>query len=57
MGQNGAIIDKSFAEDKNLKVGDQFPLLTPDGETTQLVVKGIYEPPPFFPLLGSVSIT
>jgi putative ABC transport system permease protein len=57
MGQNGAIIDKSFAENKNLKVGDQFPLLTPDGDTTQLVVKGIYEPPPFFPLLGSVSIT
>jgi ABC-type antimicrobial peptide transport system permease subunit len=57
MGQNGAIIDKSFAEDKNLKVGDQFPLLTPDGDTTQLVVKGIYEPPPFFPLLGNVSIT
>ena len=57
MGQNGAIIDKSFADDKNLKVGDQFPLLTPDGDTTQLVVKGIYEPPPFFPLLGSVSIT
>jgi putative ABC transport system permease protein len=57
MGQNGAIVDKSFAEDKNLKVGDQFPLLTPDGDTTQLVVKGIYEPPPFFPLLGNVSIT
>jgi putative ABC transport system permease protein len=57
MGQNGAIIDKTFAEDKNLKVGDQFPLLTPDGDTTQLVVKGIYEPPPFFPILGSVSIT
>jgi putative ABC transport system permease protein len=57
MGQNGAIVDKSFADDKNLKVGDQFPLLTPDGNTTQLVVKGIYEPPPFFPLLGNVSIT
>jgi putative ABC transport system permease protein len=57
LGRNGAIIDKSFADDKNLKVGDKFSLLTPNGERTQLVVKGIYEPPPFFPILGTVSIT
>jgi putative ABC transport system permease protein len=57
MGRNGAIVAKDFADDKDLKVGDRFPLLTPNGEKTQLVVKGIYEPPPFFPILGEVSIT
>jgi putative ABC transport system permease protein len=57
MGRDGAIIAKDFAEDKNLQIGDTFPLLTPDGNRTELVVKGIYEPPPFFPLLGIVSIT
>jgi putative ABC transport system permease protein len=57
LGGDGAIVAKSFAEDKDLQVGDQFPLLTPDGNDAQLVVKGIYEPPPFFPLLGDVSIT
>jgi putative ABC transport system permease protein len=57
MGRDGAIVDKSFAEDKNLQLGDRFPLLTPDGNRIELAVKGIYEPPPFFPLLGSVSIT
>ena len=57
MGRNGAIVAKDFADDKDLKVGDSFPLLTPNGEKTQLVVKGIYEPPPFFPILGEVSIT
>jgi ABC-type antimicrobial peptide transport system permease subunit len=57
MGTNGAIIAKDFADDKDLSVGNTFSLLTPDGNQTQLVVKGIYEPPPFFPILGSVSIT
>ena len=57
MGRDGAIIAKGFADDKDLQVGDRFPLLTPDGSRTEIVVKGIYEPPPFFPLLGDVSIT
>jgi putative ABC transport system permease protein len=57
MGRNGAIIAKDFADQKDLKVGGKFSLLTPDGQRTELVVKGIYEPPPFFPILGEVSIT
>jgi putative ABC transport system permease protein len=57
MGRDGAIIAKDFADKKDLKVGDKFSLLVPSGERTQLVVKGIYEPPPFFPILGEVSIT
>jgi putative ABC transport system permease protein len=56
LGRNGAIIDKDFADEKNLRVGSTFGLLAPTGKRMQLVVKGIYEPPPFFPLLGSVSI-
>jgi putative ABC transport system permease protein len=56
LGSNGAIIAKDFADSKNLAVGDGFTLLTPNGDQSQLVVKGIYEPPPFFPILGSVSI-
>ena len=49
-------MDKSFAEDKNLDVGSRFNLLTESGEQTPLEVKGIYEAPPFYPLLGNVSI-
>jgi putative ABC transport system permease protein len=52
-----AIVDKNFAEDKNLDLGTRFPLLTPNGEETLLEVKGIYKAPPFFPLLGAVSIS
>jgi putative ABC transport system permease protein len=57
LGRNGAIVAKDFAENNNLQVGDKFSLLTPNGTKAELVVRGIYEPPPFFPILGNVSIT
>ncbi|HYY33140.1 MAG TPA: FtsX-like permease family protein [Gaiellaceae bacterium] len=57
MGRNGAIIAKDFADQKKLNVGDKLSLLVPSGQRADLVVKGIYEPPPFFPILGEVSIT
>jgi putative ABC transport system permease protein len=53
----GAIVDKNFAEDKNLELGSRFTLLTPSGKDTPLEVKGIYKAPPFYPLLGAVSIS
>jgi putative ABC transport system permease protein len=56
LGKNGAIVDKGFAKDKKLQIGDTFPLLTPAGKTIQLQVKATYRPPPFYPLLGAVSI-
>jgi putative ABC transport system permease protein len=56
MDEDGAVVDKDFAEDKNLAVGDTFPLQVPSGETRELRVVGIYKPPPFYPLLGNVSI-
>jgi putative ABC transport system permease protein len=56
LGRNGAIIDDGFAEEKDLRVGATFPLLTPSGKRLELEVRAIYEPPPFYPLLGSVSI-
>ena len=56
LGRNGAIISDDLADKKDLAVGDTFVLLTPNGKQTELVVKGIYSPPPFFPMLGNVSI-
>ncbi len=56
LGRNGAIISDDLADKKGLAVGDTFPLLTANGTRTELVVKGIYSPPPFFPMLGNVSI-
>jgi putative ABC transport system permease protein len=56
LGRNGAIISDDLADKKDLAVGDTFILLTANGKRTELVVKGIYSPPPFFPMLGNVSI-
>jgi putative ABC transport system permease protein len=56
LGRNGAIVDADFAEDNDLAVGDTLPLLSASNRTAQLEIKAIYEPPPFYPLLGSVSI-
>ena len=57
LGENGAILDDDFASEKDLAVGDTFTVLSVDNKRAEFEVKGIYEPPPFYPLLGSVSIT
>jgi putative ABC transport system permease protein len=57
LGREGAIIDDDLADQKNLDVGDRFTVLTPSDQRVELTVKGIYEPPPFFPMLGNVSIS
>ena len=56
MGENGAIIEKDFAEDKKLTLGELFSVQSPGGERMPARVVGIYKPPPFYPILGSVSI-
>jgi putative ABC transport system permease protein len=56
LGGDAAIVSEDFAKDKDLAVGERIPLLTPNGERSTLVVQGIYKPPPFYPVLGNVSI-
>jgi putative ABC transport system permease protein len=57
LGPNDAIVDAKFAEDHDVAVGDTISILTPSGESIDQVVRGLYEPPPFYPLLGGVSVT
>jgi putative ABC transport system permease protein len=56
LGSDGAVLDKQFAEDKSLTVGDRFQMLSPNGKSLDLEVKGIYDAPAFWQMLGSVSI-
>ena len=56
LGSNGAIVSSDFADDEDLGVGDMANLLTTSNERLQIRVRAIYEPPPFYPLLGAVSI-
>jgi putative ABC transport system permease protein len=57
LGENGAIVDSDFAEEHGLAVGDTTTLLSASNRRLEIEVKGLYEPPPFYPILGSVSIT
>jgi putative ABC transport system permease protein len=56
LGSGEAIVDASFAEDNSIDVGNTLSVLTPSGERLRVQVTGLYEPPPFYPLLGSVAV-
>jgi putative ABC transport system permease protein len=51
------IVDATFAEDNSIAVGDTVSVLVSSGETLDFEVAGLYEPPPFYPLLGAVTLT
>ena len=53
---NGAVVEESFATDHDLSVGSTFQVLTSNGTTLDLVVQGIYHAPPFWQMLGAVTI-
>jgi putative ABC transport system permease protein len=56
LGDNGAVVAKDFADENDLRVGSSLLLTSSDNKNALLEVKAIYEPPPFFPILGAVSI-
>jgi putative ABC transport system permease protein len=57
LGSDGVILDENFAEDHDLGVGSQVTIRTGESTALEARVKGIYTPPPFYPLLGSASIS
>jgi ABC-type antimicrobial peptide transport system permease subunit len=57
LGDDGAVVPSNVAEDKDLAVGDSIEVLTPDNTRKDFVVRGIYEGSPFYPLLGTASIS
>jgi putative ABC transport system permease protein len=57
LGDDGAVVPDDVADDKDLAVGDSFAVLTADNERREFVVRGIYDGSPFYPLLGTASIS
>ena len=57
LGGDGAIVTDGFADDRDLAVGSRFAIETPSGDTLDVVVRGIYEPPDLDQMLGPVSIS
>jgi putative ABC transport system permease protein len=57
LGADGALVSKSYAEDKHLEPGSPVSVTTPSGEKRTLVVRGVHNPPDQNPLLGDVSMS
>ena len=57
LGSDGAVLPNNVAEDRDLAVGDSITIRSTAGTTRDLVVRGIYEGSPFYPLLGSASVS
>ena len=57
LGDDGAVVPDDVADDKDLAVGDSLAVLTTDNERREFVVRGIYDGSPFYPLLGTASIS
>ena len=54
---DGAVVPDDVAADKDLAVGDSFTVLTSDNKRREFVVRGIYDGSPFYPLLGTASVS
>ncbi len=57
LGADGALLPSNVAEDRDLTVGDTISVRSTDNQSKDFVVRGIYEGSPFYPLLGSASVS
>jgi ABC-type antimicrobial peptide transport system permease subunit len=57
LGDDGAFVDDSFAEDHFLPVGSTIQLTFPNAESKEFVVKGIFDPPAGGSPFASVTIS
>jgi putative ABC transport system permease protein len=57
LGADGALVTKTYAKDKHLKVGSDVSIKTPKGDSHTVVVRGIYDPPEASPMLDDVVVT
>ena len=57
LGPDDAVLPNNVAEDKDLGVGDFFTVRSTDNRSKSFVVRAIYEGSPFYPLLGTASIS
>ncbi len=57
LGPDGALLPNNVADDRNLAVGDSFTVRSTENESKDFVVRGVYEGSPFYPLLGTASVS
>jgi putative ABC transport system permease protein len=56
LGDGGALVTQTYADDQDVAVGDQLAIQTASGDETTVVVSGIYDPPEIEQMLGAVTI-
>ena len=57
LGEDGAFVDDSYADDNDLEVGSVVSVTFPDGSTSRFVVEGIFNPPTGGSPFGSITIS
>jgi putative ABC transport system permease protein len=57
LGRDGAFVDKSYAEDHDLRVGSPINLTFASGDRQAFRIRGIFEPPPGGSPFGNVTIS
>jgi len=57
LGADGTVLPGNVAEDRDLAVGDSLTVRSTGNETKDFVVRGVYEGSPFYPLLGTASVS
>ena len=57
LGEDGAFVDKDYADDHHLAVGSPVPLTFPNGSQELFNVKGIFDPPTGGSPFGRVTIS
>jgi putative ABC transport system permease protein len=56
LGTDGALVTQTYADDKDLAVGDPLSIQTASGDKLAVTVSGIYDPPEIEQMLGPISI-
>jgi putative ABC transport system permease protein len=57
LGADGAVLQRDFATDHDLRIGSRFAIETAQGRTLELSVKGIYTPPGVDSILAPIGIS
>jgi putative ABC transport system permease protein len=57
LGRDGAVLPDNVAEDNDIAVGDTVTVRSTDNRTNDFIVRGLYDGSPFYPLLGSASVS
>ncbi|MGH3128979.1 MAG: ABC transporter permease [Gaiellaceae bacterium] len=57
LGTENGVVSSNYAEDHDISVGDVLTLQSTADRTAKITVVGVFEPPPFYPLIESVNVS